>query len=77
MNLDLASLAFDTLNTAIRTEADVVIIDGAGRPRNKVGLMNELGKIKRVLQKAVPDAPPHEVLLILDGSTLKTILFFL
>ena len=76
MNLDLASLAFDTLNTAIRTEADAVIIDGAGRPRNKVGLMNELGKIKRVLQKVVPDAP-HEVLFILDGSTLKTILFFL
>lgn len=76
MNLDLASLAFDTLNTTIRTEADVVVIDGAGRPRNKVGLMNELGKIKRVLQKVVPDAP-HEVLLILDGSTLKTILFFL
>lgn len=76
MNLDLASLAFDTLNTAIRTEADAVIIDGAGRPRNKVGLMNELGKIKRVLQKVVPDAP-YEVLFILDGSTLKTILFFL
>lgn len=75
MNLDLASLAFDTLSTAIRTGADVVIIDGAGRPRNKVGLMNELGNIKRVLQKVVPDAP-HEVLLILDGSTLKTILFF-
>ncbi|MDO4691791.1 MAG: signal recognition particle-docking protein FtsY [Porphyromonadaceae bacterium] len=68
MNADPASVAFDTLNAAVRQEADVVIIDTAGRLHNKVGLMNELSKIKRVMQKVVPDAP-HEVLLVLDGST--------
>lgn len=68
MNADPASVAFDTLSSAVRQEADVVIIDTAGRLHNKVGLMNELSKIKRVMQKVVPDAP-HEVLLVLDGST--------
>lgn len=68
MNADPASVAFDTLSAAVRQEADVVIIDTAGRLHNKVGLMNELSKIKRVMQKVVPDAP-HEVLLVLDGST--------
>lgn len=68
MNADPASVAFDTLSAALRQEADVVIIDTAGRLHNKVGLMNELSKIKRVMQKVVPDAP-HEVLLVLDGST--------
>lgn len=68
MNADPASVAFDTLSAAVREEADVVIIDTAGRLHNKVGLMNELSKIKRVMQKVVPDAP-HEVLLVLDGST--------
>lgn len=68
MNADPASVAYDTLSAAVRQEADVVIIDTAGRLHNKVGLMNELSKIKRVMQKVVPDAP-HEVLLVLDGST--------
>lgn len=68
MNADPASVAYDTLNSAISSGADVVIIDTAGRLHNKVGLMNELSKIKRVMQKVVPDAP-HEVLLVLDGST--------
>lgn len=68
MGSDPASVAFDTLNSAVSNNADVVIIDTAGRLHNKVNLMNELSKIKKVMQKVVPDAP-HEVLLILDGST--------
>jgi len=65
---DPASVAFDTLRSAIAKDVDVVIIDTAGRLHNKVNLMNELGKIKRVMQKVIPDAP-HEVLLVLDAST--------
>ncbi|MCM2302823.1 MAG: signal recognition particle-docking protein FtsY [Flavobacteriaceae bacterium] len=68
MGSDPASVAFDTLNSAMAQNADVVIIDTAGRLHNKVNLMNELTKIKKVMQKVVPDAP-HEVLLVLDGST--------
>ena len=68
MSADPASVAFDTLSAAVKAGSDVVIIDTAGRLHNKVGLMNELTKIRRVMQKVVPDAP-HEVLLILDGST--------
>lgn len=68
MNADPASVAFETLNTAIRQNSDVVIIDTAGRLHNKINLMNELSKIKRVMQKLIPEAP-HEVLLILDAST--------
>ncbi|HEX3006841.1 MAG TPA: signal recognition particle-docking protein FtsY [Bacteroidales bacterium] len=68
MGADPASVAFDTLNSAQANNADVVIIDTAGRLHNKVNLMNELSKIKKVMQKVVPDAP-HEVLLVLDGST--------
>lgn len=68
MNADPASVAFDTLSSAVSSGADVVIIDTAGRLHNKVGLMNELSKIKRVMLKVVPSAP-HEVLLVLDGST--------
>jgi fused signal recognition particle receptor len=68
MGSDPASVAFDTLESAMRTGADVVIIDTAGRLHNKVGLMNELTKIKRVMQKVVADAP-HEILLVLDAST--------
>lgn len=68
MNADPASVAYDTLSSAVSSGADVVIIDTAGRLHNKVGLMNELTKIKRVMQKVVPEAP-HEVLLVLDGST--------
>jgi fused signal recognition particle receptor len=68
MGSDPASVAYDTLNSAIAQNADVVIIDTAGRLHNKVNLMNELTKIKKVMQKVVPDAP-HEVLLVLDGST--------
>ena len=68
MNADPASVAYDTLQSAISKQADVVIIDTAGRLHNKVGLMNELGKIKKVMQKLMPDAP-HEVLLVLDAST--------
>jgi fused signal recognition particle receptor len=68
MGSDPAAVAFDTMNSAIAKDTDVVIIDTAGRLHNKVNLMNELTKIKRVMQKVVPDAP-HEVLLILDGST--------
>ncbi len=68
MGSDPSSVAFDTLKSAVSQNADVVIIDTAGRLHNKVNLMNELTKIKRVMQKVVPDAP-HEVLLILDGST--------
>ena len=65
---DPASVAFDTLRSAVAKDVDVVIIDTAGRLHNKVNLMNELGKIKRVMQKVIPDAP-HEVLLVLDAST--------
>ncbi len=68
MGADPASVAFDTLSSAKANEADVVIIDTAGRLHNKVGLMNELSKIKSVMSKIVPEAP-HEVLLVLDGST--------
>jgi fused signal recognition particle receptor len=68
MNADPASVAFDTLQSAVAAGSDVVLIDTAGRLHNKVNLMNELTKIKRVMQKVVPDAP-HEVLLVLDGST--------
>lgn len=68
MGADPASVAFDTLQSAVAQSADVVLIDTAGRLHNKVGLMNELSKIKRVMQKVIPDAP-HEVLLVLDGST--------
>ena len=68
MGADPASVAFDTLQSAVAQNADVVLIDTAGRLHNKVGLMNELTKIKRVMQKVIPDAP-HEVLLVLDGST--------
>lgn len=68
MNSDPASVAYDTLTSAVTQGADVVIIDTAGRLHNKVGLMNELSKIKRVMQKVVPEAP-QEVLLVLDGST--------
>ena len=65
---DPAAVAFDTLSSAVNQGADVVIIDTAGRLHNKIGLMDELSKIKRVMQRVVPDAP-HEVLLVLDGST--------
>lgn len=65
---DPASVAFDTLQSAVSQQADVVIIDTAGRLHNKVGLMDELSKIKRVMQRLVPEAP-NEVLLVLDGST--------
>ncbi len=68
MGADPASVAFDTLNSAVANNADVVIVDTAGRLHNKVNLMNELTKIKNVMKKVVPDAP-HEVLLVLDGST--------
>lgn len=68
MGSDPASVAFDTLSSAVTQQADVVLIDTAGRLHNKVNLMNELGKVKRVMQKVVADAP-HEVLLVLDGST--------
>ena len=68
MGSDPASVAFDTVQSAVANNADVVIIDTAGRLHNKVNLMNELSKIKRVMQKVLPDAP-HEVLLVLDGST--------
>ncbi len=68
MGADPASVAYDTLASAKANKADVVIIDTAGRLHNKIGLMNELTKIRNVMQKLVPDAP-HEVLLVLDGST--------
>ena len=68
MNADPASVAYDTLQSAISKDMDVVLIDTAGRLHNKVGLMNELGKIKKVMQKLLPDAP-HEILLVLDAST--------
>ena len=68
MGSDPASVAFDTVNSAVANHADVVLIDTAGRLHNKKGLMEELSKIKRVIQKVLPDAP-HDVMLILDGST--------
>ncbi len=68
MGADPASVAFDTLSSAKNKNADIVIIDTAGRLHNKVNLMNELTKIKRVMQKVIPDTP-NEVLLVLDGST--------
>ena len=68
MGSDPASVAFDTLKSAVTQDADVVIIDTAGRLHNKVNLMNELTKVKRVMQKVIDDAP-HDVLLVLDGST--------
>jgi fused signal recognition particle receptor len=68
MGSDPASVAFDTLRSAAASDTDVVIIDTAGRLHNKINLMTELSKIKRVMEKVVPEAP-HEVLLVLDGST--------
>ena len=68
MGADPASVAYDTLKSAIAQDADVVIIDTAGRLHNKINLMNELSKINRVMQKVMPDAP-HEILLVLDAST--------
>ncbi len=68
MNTDPASVAFDAVKQAVEMNADVVIIDTAGRLHNKVNLMNELTKIKRVVQKFIPEAP-HDVMLVLDGST--------
>ncbi|MBE6251698.1 MAG: signal recognition particle-docking protein FtsY [Bacteroidales bacterium] len=68
MGADPASVAFDTLKSAVAKEADVVLIDTAGRLHNRIDLMNELTKIRNVMRKIVPDAP-HEVLLVLDGST--------
>ncbi len=68
MGADPASVAYDTVSSAVAKGADVVIIDTAGRLHNKVGLMNELTKIRNVMRKVVPDAP-HEVLLVIDGST--------
>jgi len=68
MGADPASVAYDTVQSAKSQNADVVIIDTAGRLHNKVNLMNELNKIKRVMEKVIPDAP-HEILLVLDGST--------
>lgn len=68
MNTDPAAVAFDTVKAGMEQGADVIIIDTAGRLHNKVNLMNELSKIKRVMQKLVPDAP-HEILLVLDAST--------
>ena len=68
MGTDPASVAFDTIQSAVSQNADVVLIDTAGRLHNKVNVMNELTKVKRVMDKIVPNAP-HEVLLVLDGST--------
>ena len=68
MGSDPASVAFDTVQSGVAQGADVIIIDTAGRLHNKVNLMNELTKIKKVMQKVIPDAP-HEILLVLDGST--------
>ena len=68
MNADPASVAYDTLTSAVAKGADVVIIDTAGRLHNKINLMTELTKIKNVMKKIIPDAP-HEILLVLDGST--------
>lgn len=68
MGSDPASVAYDTLRSAVASDSDIVIIDTAGRLHNKINLMTELSKIKRVMEKVVPEAP-HEVLLVLDGST--------
>jgi fused signal recognition particle receptor len=68
MNTDPASVAFDAVKQGVDSKADVVIVDTAGRLHTKVNLMNELTKIKKVMQKFIPDAP-HEILLVLDGST--------
>jgi len=68
MGADPASVAFDTLSAAVANNADVVLVDTAGRLHNKINLMNELSKIRNVMRKVLPDAP-HEVLLVLDGST--------
>ena len=68
MGSDPASVAYDTLRSAVANNADVVLIDTAGRLHNKIGLMNELTKIRNVMAKVIPDAP-HEVMLVLDGST--------
>jgi fused signal recognition particle receptor len=68
MGADPASVAYDTVKSAVAAGTDIVIIDTAGRLHNKIGLMNELSKIRRVMEKVVPEAP-HEVLLVLDGST--------
>ena len=68
MGSDPASVAYDTLRSAVASEMDIVIIDTAGRLHNKINLMTELSKIKRVMEKVLPEAP-HEVLLVLDGST--------
>ena len=68
MGADPASVAFDTVSSAVAQQADVVLIDTAGRLHNKINLMNELTKIRNVIQKVIPEAP-HEVLLVLDGST--------
>lgn len=68
MGSDPASVAFDTVQSAVKQDADIVLIDTAGRLHNKVNLMNELTKVKRVMEKVIPGAP-HEVLLVLDGST--------
>ena len=68
MGSDSASVAFDTVQAATAQDKDIVLIDTAGRLHNKVNLMNELTKIKRVMSKVIPNAP-HEVLLVLDGST--------
>ena len=68
MGSDPASVAFDTLQSAVAQDADIVIIDTAGRLHNKINLMNELTKVKRVMQKVVTDAP-HDVMLVIDGST--------
>ncbi len=68
MGSDPASVAFDTLKSAVANGADVVLIDTAGRLHNKVGLMNELSKIRNVMSKVIPDSP-HEVMLVIDGST--------
>ena len=68
MNTDPSSVAYDAVKVGLEKNADVIIIDTAGRLHTKVNLMNELGKIKRVMQKVLPEAP-HEVMLVLDGST--------
>ncbi|MDD2562869.1 MAG: signal recognition particle-docking protein FtsY [Salinivirgaceae bacterium] len=68
MGADPASVAFDSVSSAVANNADVVLIDTAGRLHNKINLMNELSKIQKVIQKVIPDAP-HQVLLVLDGST--------
>jgi fused signal recognition particle receptor len=68
MGSDPASVAYDTLRSAVANNADVVLIDTAGRLHNKIPLMNELAKIRNVMAKVIPTAP-HEVMLVLDGST--------